>query len=90
LTRFGLAMTILTCFGPAMTIRAPRGPAMQTEIPGKDLEIIISEPEMRQGKPLPAHFRLAGLLLHTRGYVTLKRAVPAEIAEAAAAEFQRL
>lgn len=63
---------------------------MQTEMPGKDLEVIISETEMRQSTLLPEHFRLAGLLLHTRGYVTLKRAVPAEIAQTAAAEFHRI
>src|SRR5262249_22086878 len=39
---------------------------------------------------LHEHFRLASLLLHTRGYVTLKRAVPAETAQAAAVEFHRI
>ncbi len=63
---------------------------MQAETPGKDLEIIISESEIQEGRLLTEHFRLAGLLLHTRGYVTLKRAIPAEIAQAAAAEFRRV
>jgi ectoine hydroxylase-related dioxygenase (phytanoyl-CoA dioxygenase family) len=64
--------------------------SMYAETPGSDLEIVVTEAEQERGCLTSDHFRLAGLLLHTRGYVVLKRAVPPAIMAAVAHEFGRV
>jgi ectoine hydroxylase-related dioxygenase (phytanoyl-CoA dioxygenase family) len=56
-------------------------------VPVSDPDIVISPAEMAGGSLPWERFRVAALLLHTRGYVTLRGAVPADIVEAAAEAF---
>jgi hypothetical protein len=57
---------------------------------GQDHEIAISDQELHERKLATDHFRVAALLLHTRGYVILNRAIPVAVAHAGRDAFHRI
>ena len=56
---------------------------MDSGTPGQDVDIAVSTEELRTGELSNQNFRLAALLLHTRGCVILRGAIPAAVIEAA-------
>jgi ectoine hydroxylase-related dioxygenase (phytanoyl-CoA dioxygenase family) len=55
-----------------------------------DLNVVVSDEEHHNGELSPEHVRLGTLLLHARGYVVLKGALPKPLVEALRSNFQRL
>jgi hypothetical protein len=60
------------------------------DTPGRAHEIAVAPDERATGALSAESFRVAALLLHTRGYVVLKGAVPGDVAGAAAEAFARV
>jgi ectoine hydroxylase-related dioxygenase (phytanoyl-CoA dioxygenase family) len=63
---------------------------MDSETAAQPYSIEVTPQEHQQRKLIPEHLRIASLLLHTQGYVILRKAVPEEIAQSARTEFQRI
>jgi ectoine hydroxylase-related dioxygenase (phytanoyl-CoA dioxygenase family) len=63
---------------------------MDAFTPADERPIVVSGAEREARALTEAHFRLAALLLHTRGWVILRDAIPAPLAAAAEAEFDRI
>jgi ectoine hydroxylase-related dioxygenase (phytanoyl-CoA dioxygenase family) len=55
--------------------------------PGQDVDIAVSTEELQHGVLSAASHRLAALMLHTRGYVILRGAIPAAVVAAAGDAF---
>lgn len=63
---------------------------MEAFTPAAERPIAITGAEREARALSDEHFRLAALLLHTRGWVILRDAIPAALAAAADAEFDRI
>jgi hypothetical protein len=61
-----------------------------TETPGQDVDVVVSPDELAAGELAPDKARLATLLLHTRGCVILRGALPSTVVGAADTAFDRV
>jgi ectoine hydroxylase-related dioxygenase (phytanoyl-CoA dioxygenase family) len=69
----------LTGPGDCPNLRAREDIDVDSASPGQDVDITISTEELEQEGLSAASHRVAALLLHTRGYVILRGAVPAAV-----------
>lgn len=60
---------------------------MDSATPGQDVDLVISTDELGTGELSKENHRLAALLLHTRGCVVLRGAVPTDVVAAAGESF---
>lgn len=63
---------------------------MQVDVPGQDQAIHVSPLEIHQERLSAEQERLAGLLLHTTGYVVLKGAIPSVVLDPVREAFERI
>ena len=63
---------------------------MDSGTPGRDVDVVVSAEELKREELSPDNHRLGALLLHTRGYVILRGALPTDVVAAADEAFRDL